>query len=66
MKAVVLNKYQGFYMLRHIIHDIEDADTIATVKNKYYEAYNRTDTDEFILCDTMEDVFTVLSNYGIK
>ena len=67
MKVVVLNQYQGIYMLRHILHDIKDTDTIDSVKNKYYEVYNRTDTDEFILCgNTMKDVFSVLSNHGIK
>ena len=66
MKAVVLNKYKGVYMLRHIIYDIDDTDTVDTIKDKYYESYNRTDTNEFILCDTKENVNAVLSSHGIK
>ena len=33
MKAVVLCKYEGVYMLRHIIYDIESVDTINNVKD---------------------------------
>ena len=38
---------------------------INNVKDKYYEMYNKTDTDEFILCETMEDVNSVLLSCGI-
>lgn len=66
MKAVVLNQWKEIYVLRHIIYDIDPTDTIDVVKNKYYETYNKTDTDKFILCNTMNDVKKILLRHGIK
>lgn len=66
MLAVVLNQYKGVYMLRHIIHDVESGDSIDCIKDNYYRIYNKTDTDEFILCDSMDNVKTVLLTHNIK
>ena len=56
------------YELRDLLEtcSIEDLSLRYLEKDKYYEIYNRTDTDEFILCDTMENVNAILSSYGIK
>lgn len=66
MIAVVLNQYKGIYILRHIISGIDCTDSIDNVKNKYYKMYNKTDTDEFIICDSMKDVNIILREHGIN
>lgn len=65
MMAVVLSQYQGIYMLRHIIYDIDITDTIESVMKKYYDIYNQTDTDKFILCHTMQEAKDICLSYGI-
>lgn len=66
MIVVVLTQYKEVYMLRHIIYDVANTDTIETIKDNYYRIYNKTDTDEFILCNDMENVNIVLHTHGIK
>lgn len=66
MFCVVLNKYEGILSLRHIIYDIKDSETLEEVKEKYYKDFSKIGEDEFILCETMDDVNKTMEEHGLK
>lgn len=66
MKALVLSKVRGIYMLRHIIYGIDEKETLDEVKRKYYKDYHRTTTDEFFLFHSNEEMNKILLEHGIK
>lgn len=66
MYCVVINKIKGIYMLRHIIYDIDKNDSIDFIKEKYYNDYNTTPTDEFHLCQTKTEISDLFSALKIS
>ena len=65
MFCVVLSKIKGTYVLRHIIYDISDGESMTDIQRKYYRDYYETDTDEFHLCGTKAEVAATLAKYAV-
>lgn len=56
MYCLVLCKLDKTYLLRHIIYNVSTDSNISELKKKYYEEYNKIDTDEFYLCADKNEV----------
>ena len=66
MYCVVLCELDKTYLLRHIIYDVLTDSNISELKKKYYEEYNKIDTDEFHLCADKAEVNELFSKKHIS
>ena len=65
MYCVVISKLKGMYVLRHIIYDIAENESIEIVKKKYYKDFYKMDTDEFYICKNKEELNETLKRYHV-